>query len=66
LVQFEILCTIYHQERISRKGAKAQRGSTQRASVIQTFAVFLCVFAPLRETVFFFSSFETDPLSLNE
>jgi hypothetical protein len=41
--QFEILWSINQQERISRKGAKAQSQSTQRTPINQGFAFFLCV-----------------------
>jgi hypothetical protein len=34
---------INHQERVSRKGAKAQSRSRQRAPINQGFAFFLCV-----------------------
>jgi hypothetical protein len=59
--QFEIRVHDY-QERISRKGAKAQRRRRKEQAALNSLACFLCAFAPLREPVFFSSSFETDLL----
>ncbi len=54
-------CVSITRKEVSRKGAKR---STQRASIIQTFAVFLRAFAPLRETVFLFAIFELVTISM--
>ncbi len=49
--QFEIQVN-NSDERISRWWRKGVKKSRQRMSGIQSFAVFLCAFAPLRETSF--------------
>jgi hypothetical protein len=60
-VQFEYSMNHNEHESISRKGAKRRREeSFQDKLSLNTFASFLCVFAPLRET--FLSAYETEPL----
>jgi hypothetical protein len=43
---------IEKRKRVSRKGAKAQRRRRQEQASLNSFAFFLCVFAPLREIFF--------------
>jgi hypothetical protein len=57
MIQFELPVIIHHQERISRKGAKAQRKHA-RLRISQPLGVF----APLREPVFVFAMFKTESL----
>jgi hypothetical protein len=56
--QFEIPVNS-NQERISHKGAKAQRKNAKLLNATRSLRPLLCAFA---RTCLFSSSFETDPL----